>query len=195
MADSEDVFNLSTNLNKFKKILDKLAKATGGENSSYLKQVVWESGEIVRDSVQISMQALIYMMPEKKYRRTQFLMHSVYLTTKGKTDRVEAFTKAYSFASTYKPKSYGVYYDYYFSPHVPYNWSNAIRVTAGAHYAAMVEYGGGNNKSGPRPFMRNGALNAQKDVLEFVKAQYNFALEDIAKGRDPRYVHTGWHGL
>lgn len=195
MADESESapFNLSYNINKFKKILDNIAKITGGQDSSYMKQVVWESGEIIRDSVQKSMLELVYMMPEKKYRRTQFLMHSVYLTTKGRTDRAEKFAKAYAFAVAYKPRSYRVYFDYFFSPHIPYNWSNAIRITAGAHYASHVEYGTGNNKSGPRPFMRNGALKAQREVLDFVKREHQNALDDIAKGREPKYVHLGYY--
>ena len=168
-------------LAKVQEMYKNLAKLT---DSIDMANSIWKAGILLRVACQQSAYELIYSTPESKnYKRTSYLRNSLYLTMLRRTDRAEMHAKAYAGAEATYPNRSNNAKTYKLVPHIPYPTKRAVRLTAGAIYADSVEYGTGNNKAGPRPFMRNGADKSAREVSQYLEDEIARLIKKIETGK------------
>jgi hypothetical protein len=157
--------------------------ATAGMLSTEdMYDTLWTAGEELREQCMEVCNTVVYgSMVSKRYTRTRFLLFSLFLDTKYKTDYNERLARAQSRALAIYPKRMK---SYRFVPHTGGVASKEIRVTAGAIYSDHVEYGRGpNKKRGPRPFMRAGLDAGRRDVINVIESGIHHLSSQLNAGK------------
>ena len=149
-----------------------------------MQDIVWRMGQDMRVQCQEMATQVIYNTPESpKYRRTGYLREALYITMLGRTDRQEVQARAYALAQATYPNRNSNSRTYRMVGHTPYPSKLGVRLTSGAIYSDMVEFGTGNNNSGPRPFMRSGADTGERVVAGNAMQAISRLISAAASGR------------
>lgn len=170
-----------TGLREVQQNMRDVANLTGTEA---MQDVVWSMGEDMRVQCQAMCTQVVYSTPENpKYQRTGYLREAMYITMRGRTDRQEVQARAYALAQATYPNRGSNSRTYRMVGHTPYPSRLGVRLTSGAIYSDFVEFGTGNNNSGPRPFMRSGADAGERVVVGNAMQTISRLISQAASGR------------
>ncbi len=152
-------------------------------DSGYIDGVLIRMGEVAREYCKAMCQEAVYnSMPSPNYTRTGYLKEAIYISTRDYNDRYACQARAFALAQRTYPNRASNARTYRMVPFTPFNQKRAVRVTSGAIYSDAVEYG--NDRMGPRPFMRAGSDMGQRAITRAGEREISRSLRDITHGRN-----------
>lgn len=152
-------------------------------DSNQIQEVLWTMGRVIRDYCRSMCEQVVYnTLPSPNYTRTGYLKEAIYITTRTMNDRYAAHAAGFAAAQRTYPNRASNARTYRMVPFVPVNDRRAVRVTSGAIYSDVVEYG--SDRMAARPFMRAGSDMGERAAVRAGEHAIRMFLRDLNNGRN-----------